>query len=171
MKPRQRLLIVFVFILGLIWPAPAILFAEEAGITTKQCTLRKGAEIIWDLNKHFWVCCIPAGEGLEKCIPITDMKPLPKTSLKPLPPKGSTSISIPRENTESNTDGGLQPWRRIPPSKARRFFSAKKKLMRKSPDYLFMYRGRLVTRKLKVARIYTSQTSKLIRRAAKCQSH
>ena len=80
--------------------SPIIAGGTGKGITQNECALTKNAEIIWDLNKHLWVCCIPTGEGLEKCIPITDMKPLPKTSLKPLPPRETKTIIIEKNSSE-----------------------------------------------------------------------
>jgi hypothetical protein len=70
---------------------------SQKGVTERECALTKDAEIIWDLSELRWVCCVPAGEDLETCIPITDMQPLPKTSLKPLPPKGKKTIVLPAE--------------------------------------------------------------------------
>ena len=96
-------------ILVLIGSGPSIVLAEEKGITEAQCAPRKGAEIIWDLSQHRWICCTPAGSGLENCIPITDMKTLPKTGLKPLPSGGSKTIPIPRENSESGREKQMQP--------------------------------------------------------------
>jgi hypothetical protein len=72
-------------------------YSQTRTTTERECALTKDAEIIWDLSEHRWVCCVPEGEDLETCIPITDMKPLPKTSLKPLPPKGKKTIVIPQE--------------------------------------------------------------------------
>ena len=72
-------------------------YSQKKSMTERECALTKDAEIIWDLSELRWVCCVPEDEDLETCIPITDMKRLPKTSLKPLPPKGSKTIVIPRE--------------------------------------------------------------------------
>ena len=53
----------------------------------------QGADIIWDLSKYSWLCCIPKNEEeYETCIPISDMQPLPKTSLKPFPTETSKTI-------------------------------------------------------------------------------
>ena len=66
----------------------------DKGVTERECALTKDAEIIWDLSEMRWVCCVPEDEELETCIPISDMKPLPKTSLKTLPPPGKKTIVI-----------------------------------------------------------------------------
>ena len=66
-------------------------------MTERECALTEGAEIIWDLRVYRWVCCIPAGEGLEECIPISDKEKLPKNSLTPLPKKGSKIIVTPQD--------------------------------------------------------------------------
>ena len=72
---------------------------SQKGVTERECALAKNAEIIWDLSELRWICCVPADEDLETCIPITDMKPLPKTSLKPLPPRGSKTIVLPPDDS------------------------------------------------------------------------
>jgi hypothetical protein len=95
---------------NLLFPIPvlmAIVFLSmspqvaqtQKGVTERDCALANDAEIIWDLSELRWVCCVPADEDLETCIPITDMKPLPKTSLKPLPPKGSKTIVLPPDDS------------------------------------------------------------------------
>jgi len=76
-------------------PLQAVEF--EKGVTERECALMDEAEIIWDLSKYRWICCIPEGDDLETCVSITDMKPLPKTSLKPLPPPGKKTIVVPQE--------------------------------------------------------------------------
>ena len=78
------------------------IFAAETGegITQNECVLQEGAEIVWDLDKHLWVCCIPASEGLEKCITITDMKPLKKKGLIALPPRETKTIVIEKDSSE-----------------------------------------------------------------------
>jgi hypothetical protein len=87
--------LLFIFII-LFFPAPTV-FSQAKTTTERECALTKDAEIIWDLSELRWVCCVPEDEELETCIPITDMKPLPKTSLKPLPPKGKKTIVVPQE--------------------------------------------------------------------------
>jgi hypothetical protein len=77
-----------------VLPAAA---APGKGVTERECALMEHAEIIWDLTKYRWTCCIPEDDDLETCIPITDMKPLSKTSLKPLPPPGKKTIVLPAE--------------------------------------------------------------------------
>ena len=78
----------------LFWPACHPLLADGKGkvFTEKECALHDGAEIIWDLRKYQWVCCIPQDEDLEECIPIVDKKPLPKSSIKPLVRGGMKTI-------------------------------------------------------------------------------
>lgn len=62
-------------------------------ITEEGCVRLQDAEIIWDLSKYRWLCCIPKNsDEYESCMPISDMQPLPKTSLKPFPPKGPQTI-------------------------------------------------------------------------------
>jgi hypothetical protein len=72
-------------------------YSQARTTTERECALAKDAEIIWDLSELRWVCCVPGDKELETCIPITDMKPLPKTSLKPLPPRGKKTIVVPQE--------------------------------------------------------------------------
>ena len=106
MKPNSLCLSLFVVALFFVSTGTTIAAGTGEEVTQNECALTKDAEIIWDLNKRLWVCCVPAGDGLEKCIPITDMKPLPKTSLKPLPSNRSKSITIPHDNSKNNKDGG-----------------------------------------------------------------
>ncbi|MGD8333141.1 MAG: hypothetical protein PVI49_10480 [Desulfobacterales bacterium] len=62
-------------------------------ITEAECARLSDAEIIWDLSKYRWLCCIPKSEDeYEACLPISDMRPLPKTSVKPFPPKETRTI-------------------------------------------------------------------------------
>ena len=62
-------------------------------ITEAECARLPDAEIIWDLSKYRWLCCIPKSEEeYETCLPIRDMRPLPKTSVKPFPPKETRKI-------------------------------------------------------------------------------
>jgi len=62
-------------------------------ITENECARLQDAEIVWDLNKYRWLCCIIKNEAeYETCIPITDMQPLPKTSIKPFPPNTPKTI-------------------------------------------------------------------------------
>ncbi len=62
-------------------------------INKAACARLPDAEIIWDLNKYRWLCCIPKSKDeYETCMPIRDMQPLPKTSLKPFPPSETQTI-------------------------------------------------------------------------------
>ena len=75
------------------WNSPLIAADQTATITEDECARLQGADIIWDLSIYRWLCCIPKNEEeYETCIPITDMKPLPKTGLKPFPPETSRTI-------------------------------------------------------------------------------
>ena len=89
-------------LLTFLFSAAPVVFAGAKGISERECALTEGAEILWDLRTYQWVCCIPRGEDLEDCIPITDKEPLPKTSIKPLPPTGSKKIIIPQNSPEQN---------------------------------------------------------------------
>lgn len=95
--------LIHVILISIFLCRPLLLsFGQEKGMTEQECTTREGAEILWDLSKYRWVCCIPRGEDLEDCIVIIDKKPLPKTSIKPLPPAGSKIIIKPKQNSDSN---------------------------------------------------------------------
>ena len=96
-------ILLWVFVAALFLFASNTIFAAGAvkGVTQNECALQEGAEIIWDLDKHLWVCCIPAGEGLEKCTPITDMKPLKKKGLIALPPRETKTITIEKNSAEN----------------------------------------------------------------------
>jgi hypothetical protein len=75
------------------WNSPLFAGEQTKTITEDECARMQSAEIIWDLSKYSWLCCIPKNEEeYETCIPITDMQPLPKTSLKPFPPETSKTI-------------------------------------------------------------------------------
>jgi hypothetical protein len=73
---------------------PAIgISGPSDSITEEACARLQDSEIIWDLSKYRWMCCIIKNEAeYETCIPIRDMKPLPKTSLKPFPPNTTRTI-------------------------------------------------------------------------------
>jgi hypothetical protein len=76
-----------------VWNSPAFAGDQTKTITENECTRMQGAEIIWNLSKYRWLCCIPKNEEeYETCIPISDMQPLPKTSLKPFPPNTTKTI-------------------------------------------------------------------------------
>jgi len=95
-KNVSRLLIVALFFIGCL---PSLAGDKPHGITEEECLLKKNAEILWDLRRYRWICCIPDGPDLETCMTITDKEPLPKTSAKPLPPAGSSKTTL-----KSNTD-------------------------------------------------------------------
>jgi hypothetical protein len=93
MQTNKQFLIQFFFIVILTWSTPWLAFSKNRGVTEDECARLESAEIIWDLSKYRWLCCIPKNEEeYENCIPITDMKPLPKTSLKPIPPNTTKTI-------------------------------------------------------------------------------
>ena len=89
---RVNLCVIIVFIFCALPPA----FSQGRSLTERECVLTEGGEVIWDLRSYQWVCCVPIGEDLEKCIPISDKEKLPKTSLKPIPKKGSKVIVRPK---------------------------------------------------------------------------
>jgi hypothetical protein len=78
-----------VFLLAACGTWSSVIFAgpDAQGITETECARLQNAEIVWDLSKFRWICCVIKNENeYESCIPITDMKPLPKTSIVPFPP-------------------------------------------------------------------------------------
>ena len=73
--------------------SPGLADNQNKEITENACARLKNAEIVWDLGKYRWMCCIIKSEDeYETCMPIMDMHPLPKTSLKQFPPKSSKTI-------------------------------------------------------------------------------
>ncbi len=73
--------------------SPGMADNQHKEITENACARLQNAEIVWDLSKYRWMCCIIKTEDeYETCIPITDMPPLPKTSLKPFPSEGTKTI-------------------------------------------------------------------------------
>jgi hypothetical protein len=89
----KRCLIGLAFGISLYWHSPVIAGDQIQTITENECARLQDAEIVWDLNKYRWLCCVIKNEDeYETCIPITDMKPLPKTSLKPFPPNTTRTI-------------------------------------------------------------------------------
>lgn len=95
----STLVVIFTILFGFLPPV----YGQKQSVTERECALREGAEIIWDLRIYQWICCIPKGEYLEDCVPISDKAPLPKTSAKPLPKKGSggiIEIQEPQNQTE-----------------------------------------------------------------------
>ena len=97
MNANTPVAIKFFFLWLLFLSLPAFALDPPKTVTERECALIEDAEIIWDLSEMRWVCCISESEELETCIPIRDMKKLPKTSLKPLPPRGTKTIVIPQE--------------------------------------------------------------------------
>jgi hypothetical protein len=89
MVEKIKSLSVLTMILIVFWCWFADAGNQPSEITEKQCILNEGAEVLWDLRRNRWMCCIPEGTDLETCIPIVDKDPLPPTSTKPLPPEGS----------------------------------------------------------------------------------
>ena len=76
------------------WSFSVVAGAEPEGVTENECARLEKAEIVWDLSIYRWMCCMVKNEDeYESCIPITDMKPLPKTSLKPFPPNTTRTIN------------------------------------------------------------------------------
>lgn len=77
----------------LYWSSPVSAGDQIHTMTEHECARLQDAEIVWDLNKHRWMCCVVKNENeYENCIPISDMLPLPKTSLKPFPPDTPQTI-------------------------------------------------------------------------------
>ena len=63
------LVVILVFIFCALPPA----YSQSKSLTERECALTEGAEVIWDLRVYRWVCCIPKGEDLEDCIPISNL--------------------------------------------------------------------------------------------------
>lgn len=90
--------IVLLFGMSFFWNAPLYAADQRTTISEEACARLEGAEIVWDLSIYRWRCCIPKNEEeYETCIPITDMKPLPKTSPKPFPPNTTKTIKPERQ--------------------------------------------------------------------------
>ena len=84
---------IFLIAASVFWSFSVVAGRDVEGITENECARRQDAEIVWDLSKFRWMCCIIKNEDeYENCIPITDMEPLPKTSLKPFPPNTTRTI-------------------------------------------------------------------------------
>jgi hypothetical protein len=86
---------VIAFLIGISSFWNSLLFAADRTATTteEECARLQDAEIVWDLSKYRWMCCIIKNEDeYETCMPITDMKPLPKKNLKPFPPNTTKTI-------------------------------------------------------------------------------
>ena len=76
-----------------LWSLPVVAGHDAEGTTEKECAQLPDAEIVWDLRKFRWMCCVIKNEDeYENCVLITDMKPLPKTSIIPFPPNSSKAI-------------------------------------------------------------------------------
>ena len=91
-----RSLVGFIIWISFFLSLPAMADNQNKGITENECAGLQNAEIVWDLSKYRWLCCIIKTEDeYETCIPIKDMQPLPKTSLKPFPPEGTKTIENP----------------------------------------------------------------------------
>ena len=83
----KRCLIGISWAICLYWGSPVSAGDQIDTITEHACARLQDAEIVWDLSKYRWMCCIVKNENeYDNCIPISDMQPLPKTSLKPFPP-------------------------------------------------------------------------------------
>jgi hypothetical protein len=88
-----RCLIGFIIGISIFFSSPGRADEQNKGISENACARLQNAEIVWDLSKYRWMCCIIKNEDeYENCMPITDMQPLPKTSLKPFPPEGTKTI-------------------------------------------------------------------------------
>ena len=88
-----RCLVGFIIGISLFLYAPGMADNQSKEITENACARLQNAEIVWDLSKYRWVCCIIKTEDeYETCMPISDMQPLPKTSLKQFPPKSSKTL-------------------------------------------------------------------------------
>jgi len=84
---------IVMFLAAWQWGLPVVAEPDSQGITEIECARLEEAEIIWDLSIYRWMCCIVKNEDeYETCIPITDMKPLPKTSIKPFPPDTTGTV-------------------------------------------------------------------------------
>ena len=84
---------IFLMAASVFWNFSVAAGRDAEGITENECARLLNAEIVWDLSKYRWMCCTIKNENeYETCIPITDMKPLPKTSLKPFPPNTTRTI-------------------------------------------------------------------------------
>ena len=83
------------FIIGVLvfMNSPGKAANHNKEITEKACARLQNAEIVWDLSKYRWMCCIIKNEDeYETCMLITDMQPLPKTRIKQFPPNTTKTI-------------------------------------------------------------------------------
>ena len=88
-----RCLVGFIIGISFFLNPPGMADNQSKEITENACARLQNTEIVWDLSKYRWMCCIIKNEDeYETCMAITDMQPLPKTSLKPFPPEGTKTI-------------------------------------------------------------------------------
>ena len=93
MKLFTRSLIGFIIGISIFFISPAKADTQNKEITENACARLQNAEIVWDLSKYRWMCCIIKNEDeYETCMPITDMQPLPKTRRKQFPPNTTKTI-------------------------------------------------------------------------------
>ena len=86
-------LIGFIIGISIFFSSPAKADNQNKEITENACAHLENAEIVWDLSKYRWMCCIIKNEDeYETCIPITDLQPLPKNKLKQFPPNTTKTI-------------------------------------------------------------------------------
>lgn len=93
MTMLTRCLVGFIMGISIFLTSSGMADNQNKEITENGCARLQNAEIVWDLSKYRWMCCIIKNEDeYETCMPISDMQPLPKTSLKPFPPEGTKTI-------------------------------------------------------------------------------
>jgi hypothetical protein len=93
MKFFTRSLIGLIIGISIFFTSPAKTDDQNKEITENACARLQNAEIVWDLSKYRWMCCIIKNEDeYETCMPITDMQPLPKTRRKQFPPNTTKTI-------------------------------------------------------------------------------
>ena len=93
MKLVTRFLIGFIIGISVLFSSPAEADNQNKEITENACARLQNAEIVWDLSKYRWMCCIIRNEDeYETCMPITDLQPLPKTRVKQFPPNSTKTI-------------------------------------------------------------------------------
>ena len=88
-----RYLIGFIIAISIFFGSPARADNQNKEITENGCARLQNAEIVWDLSKYRWMCCIIRNEDeYDTCMPITDLQPLPKTRVKQFPPNSTKTI-------------------------------------------------------------------------------
>jgi hypothetical protein len=93
LKFFTRSLIGLIIGISIFFTSPAKTDDQNKEITENACARLQNAEIVWDLSKYRWMCCIIKNEDeYETCMPITDMQPLPKTRRKQFPPNTTKTI-------------------------------------------------------------------------------